>query len=72
MTITISKKLIKNDDLVIIPRKQYEELLRSAKKKTSQLDEDLDEAVKEYKAGKFLGPFKTVKSGFKFLESRRK
>ena len=28
VTITISKKLIKNDDLVILPRKEYERLFR--------------------------------------------
>ena len=31
VTITIPKNLIKNDDLVIIPRKKYEELLTKQK-----------------------------------------
>ena len=42
-TLTIPKNLIKNDDLVIIPRRKYEELLRGSKlrkEKYIQLLED--------------------------------
>lgn len=71
-TITIPQKLIKNDDLIIIPRKEYEKLFRIFKKKTyTQLDRNLDEAIAEYKAGKFFGPFKTAEQGIKFLKSHR-
>lgn len=69
-TITIPQNLIKNDDLIIIPRKEYEMLSRVFKKKTyTQLDRNLDEAIAEYKAGKFFGPFKTAEQGIKFLKS---
>ena len=62
-TITISKKLIKNDDLVIIPRKEYERILRVAKKQGyNQLDKDLAQAIAEYKAGEVFGPFNSVKT----------
>ena len=78
-TITISRKLIKNDDLVILPRKKYKELLRlvsKGKQSYSQFDshfeKDLNEAIKEYKAGKYFGPFHSAKEGIKFLEARRK
>ena len=33
-TITIPKKLIKEKDLVLIPRKEYEKILRVAKNKS--------------------------------------
>ena len=34
-TLTIPKKLAKGDDLVVLPRKEYEELLRVKKKSAS-------------------------------------
>jgi len=75
-TITISKSLIKEKELVVIPRKQYEELLRLAQKSrepfNKQFDKDLDKSIKEYKEGKFFGPFYNAKEGIKFLETHRK
>ena len=74
VTITIPKKLIKNDDLIVIPRRKYEELLRMAGKKErayTQLDKDLDEAIAEYKTGKFFGPFETAEEGIKFLKKEK-
>lgn len=71
-TITISKKLIKNDDLIVIPRRDYEKLLRSIKKRTyNSLDRDLDEALAEVKAGQIIGPFETAKALIKSLKSKR-
>lgn len=68
-TITVSPKLIKEKELVIIPRKEYEGLLRVAKKRPyNQLDRDLDESIAEYKAGKYFGPFSSVKDLKKSLE----
>ncbi|MFA4890169.1 MAG: hypothetical protein WC587_00830 [Candidatus Paceibacterota bacterium] len=72
VTITIPQKLIKNDDLIIIPRKEYEKLFRVFKgKKLTPLDRNLDEAISEYKAGKSFGPFTTAEQGIKFLKSHR-
>ena len=78
-TLTIPKSLIKNDDLVVLPRREYEELLRAKnhnnivikrdasfkikkgqEKFYDELDKDLTEALREYRAGKKVGPFKTV------------
>jgi len=74
-TITIPKKLIKEKDLILISRKKYEELLRATARRKkriyTQLDQDLDEAIAEYKAGKFFGPFNTVEDGIKFLKTRK-
>lgn len=57
--ITIPQKIIKNDDLVIMPRKKYEQFL-SIIKRQSQLDSDLDEAVGQVKRGKVAGPFHSI------------
>lgn len=57
--ITIPKKLIKNDDLIVIPRKEYEYMKSQMiptvylKGKAAQrLDERVREGMREYKAGK--------------------
>lgn len=58
-TITIPKNLIKNDDLVIISRKNYEKLLRSKKIiPTAKLNfaekKSLEKARKEMAQGEYL------------------
>ena len=71
-TITIPKKITEKGELVVIPRKEYKKLLDLAKRRVyTKIDRDLDRAIAEYKAGKFFGPFETVKEGIKFLDSRR-
>ena len=61
-TITIPKKLIK-DDLVIISRKEYEKVLRLAKKRgNTEFDQELDKIIKEVRRGKIIGSFDSVKS----------
>lgn len=64
-TITIPKNLIKNDDLVIIPRKEYESMKAQAiptfylkGKEAEKLDKLVKEGLKEYQDGKC----KTIKS----------
>ena len=63
-TITIPKNLIKNDDLVIIPRKKYEEFLGLEKSIERRLAEesDTDLAIKIYKKEKRQGKLKIVSS----------
>lgn len=62
--ITISKKYIKDDDLVILPRKKYEELLVREKMLNQRLTEeaDTDEAVTVYKKEKRQGKLKVISS----------
>ncbi|MBI4993662.1 hypothetical protein HZC33_01750 [Candidatus Wolfebacteria bacterium] len=58
-TITIPKNLIKNDDLVIIPRKEYENMKARMMpifylkgKNAKLLDKRVSEGIEEYRAGK--------------------
>ncbi|KKQ25622.1 MAG: hypothetical protein US41_C0042G0007 [Parcubacteria group bacterium GW2011_GWB1_37_13] len=71
--LTIPKNFISksNDDLVIIPRKQYESLLRGSKniflKSYSKSDiiyeeQDTDKAIEIYKKEKKHGKLKVLKS----------
>ncbi|MBI2120469.1 MAG: hypothetical protein HYT94_02480 [Parcubacteria group bacterium] len=69
-TITIPKNFISNDDLVIIPRKQYESLLRGNKGKKS-LDADMAEALEDIKIGRVIGPFSSLSSGLKALKTAK-
>jgi len=90
MNITIPKKIMKNDDLVILPRREYENLLRAKKSEEvvikrspsfkikkgqekfyDQLDKDLTQSVREYKAGKFAGPFSTVADFRRHIERKK-
>ncbi|MCX6738623.1 MAG: hypothetical protein NT098_01050 [Candidatus Parcubacteria bacterium] len=57
-TITISKNLIKNDDLIVLPRKEYESMkmrmfpvFELKGKKAKNLDERVNEGIKEYNKG---------------------
>jgi hypothetical protein len=64
-TITIPKSFMpNNDDLVIIPRKQYESFLDVCKKWGRRMSEekDTDEAVDIYKKEKKEGKLKVSKS----------
>ena len=64
ITITIPKNLIKNDDLVVIPRQKYKEFLNLEKIIERKIVEeaDLDLAIKIYKKEKCQGKLKTIKS----------
>jgi hypothetical protein len=61
-TITIPKNLIKNDDLVVIPRKEYEEFYQWKETvkpfktfmPTATQKKDLKRARREYVAGKYI------------------
>jgi len=60
-TITIPKKFIKNDDLVFLPRREYEKLLRGVAGSSQPSDVNLEEAMQEARNGKTIGPFSSIK-----------
>lgn len=60
-TITIPKNLIKNDDLVIIPRKEYESMKAQAiptfylkGKEAEKLDKLVKDGLREYERGETI------------------
>ena len=69
-TITIPQNLIKEKDLVVIPRRKYEKLLGDLKRYTG-IDRDLNTALEEVKQKKTIGPFNSVKELKKSLEKRK-
>ncbi len=74
-TLTIPKKLTQKGELVVIPRREYEDLLRVHKKHKefyTELDKDLRAAVRDHKVGLSYGPFETLEESRSFIEKRGK
>lgn len=63
-TITIPKDMLKENDLIIMPRKKYEEFLDLERELNKRINEedDTDLAVKIYKKEKGGGKLKTIRS----------
>jgi len=59
--ITIPKKLIKKGDLVLIPRSDYDELLRLRKQREWE-EKDTDEAIRVFKKEKKESKLLKIKS----------
>lgn len=56
-TITIPRKLIRNDDMVIVPKRDYEKLFRfwsSAEQLTTHEKRAVEKGFREIKDGKFF------------------
>lgn len=66
-TVTIPRELAKKGDLIIIPRKEYEQLLVFRKNYT-EFDHDLGEAIQQVKKGETFGPFNSAAELKKSLE----
>jgi len=63
-TLTIPKKLTKGEDLMIVPKKNYQEFLRWQKfvRKRMAEEKDTDEAIRVYKKEKRAGKLRLIKS----------
>lgn len=59
---TIKKSITKGEELVVLPRKEYEDLV------FGKTDKELLRALKEIKYGKVVGPFNSVKKLRESLE----
>ena len=74
-TLTIPKKLAKQGDLVLIPRREYDRLLADSFEKAErdpQTDRAIVRALAEVAQGKVHGPFTTAAEGVAFLRNRRR
>ncbi len=63
-TITIPRNFISNDDLVIIPKKQYQAFLEIGKKFNQKVleEDDTDQAISIYKKERKQGKLRILKS----------
>ncbi len=64
---TIKKSITKGEELVVMPRREYEELIFANKEK-NDLDKELLAALKEVRQGKTVGPFTSATELKKSLE----
>lgn len=69
-TLTIPQKLTRKGELIVIPRKEYESLLNARKWKEG-LDADLQKSLKDYREGRYYGPFSSVEEMKKSLRRKR-
>ena len=71
-TVTIPKSLAKKGDLVVITRAEYDtlrDISRVSGLSKTKLDRGLEKAIKEYRAGKAIGPFKSAGALMRSLRS---
>ena len=60
-TITIPKEMTRGEELLIVPRKKFEEFLRWQKKREWE-EKDTDEAIKDFEKAKKGGKLLKIKS----------
>jgi len=66
-TVTIPKKITKGEELIILPRKEYEELLKFPSEK-KEVDHELEKALEDVKQGRVVGSFTDSKDLIDSLE----
>ena len=71
---TIPQKIAKQGALVVLPRKQYDLLVRAARSRVrpaqgKMLSVGLQEALEEVKQGRAVGPFNNVRDLMKSLRA---
>ncbi|MBU2545238.1 hypothetical protein KKC65_02190 [Patescibacteria group bacterium] len=54
-TVTIPKKITKGEELIILPRREYEKLLKFPEEK--KVDPELEKALEDVRQGRVIGPF---------------
>ena len=70
--ITIPKKITNGKELIVVPKNDWERLLKIAKRKIYQmeLEKGLKEALEEVKAGKVIGPVSKAEDLMKALKKK--
>jgi len=69
-TLTIPKTITRGEELVLITRRKFEELLDICKKQTyTTLNQDLDKSIAQVKRGEVVGPFSNAEDLMQSLQS---
>ncbi len=68
--ITIPKKITRGKELVVVPKEDWENLLKITKKRIDQIElaNNIKQALFEVRKGKIIGPFNKGKDLIKSLE----
>lgn len=70
VTISISDKAMRMGGIVILPRKEYEQLFTVARRSFKALDKRLAVAWAEEERGELVGPFREVRPLMKSLRQK--
>ena len=65
-TVTVPKKITGGEELIILPRREYEELLKFPEEKKTDLE--LEKALEDVRQGRVIGPFTNSKDLIDSLE----
>lgn len=69
-TLTIPKTITRGEELVLITRRKFEELLNVCRKQTyTALDQNLDKAIAQVRRGEIVGPFSNAEDLMQSLQS---
>ena len=71
ITVTIPREVTRGEELVVIPRKLYDQFVRVLEEKQSfglRINRGLKEALDDVKKGKTIGPFTTLEEGLRVLK----
>lgn len=74
VTVTIPKQITKGEELVVIPKKLYEQFVRAFKIKSStgvsaKLNSGLKDALADVEDGRVIGPFSSLSEGLRVLKN---
>lgn len=72
-TITIPKKMMENDELVVIPKKDYERFLRLErfeKKAKSSTEFAIEEGLRDLREGRVSPTFNSARAAIRYLHSQ--
>lgn len=74
VTVTIPRDITKGEELVVIPRKLYEQFVRVLKNQSitgvnTNLNTGLKEALEDVDEGRTFGPYSTLSEGLRVLKN---
>ena len=66
-TVTTPRDITHGEELVVIPRKEYETFLRTEKQKKSPTDLAIEEGLRDIRAGRVSPTFHSAKEAIQYL-----
>lgn len=69
-TITIPKKITRGEELVVIPKKEYDRFLRTRNDGKTTVKDAIDEGLRDLRAGRVTPSFSSIKEFKRFLKGK--
>lgn len=71
-TITIPKKITRGEELVVIPKKEYERFLRALNGEKTIVKDAIDEGLRDLNEGRVSPTFRSAKAAIRYLHLQAK